>query len=718
MPQFLSSKRFIHFLFFALCVYQIIFLWAYQNNIPTPPELIALAFRFEGIAWPTFAAIRFILGTLAKWLLILASAHALGQLLLKRVTLPNLLAVEKIPLAILLGLAASAMLIFALGVAHLYRPWVFWILTIAGFAGWLFLLNKTEFQEFGKFFHANFIKSNSKILLIFWAALTLLPLTMCFVPELFYDSLVYHIGLPHLYLLEGRYVDTPYVHFSRFPLLVHMLYVWALALDGEALAKLMHFSFLGLIPCLCLAIAKRLDAPRGGLLATLLCISIPVLQINIWTTGVDVALSTFALASLLCAIIWHQTEPQNMGALILSGIFAGATFGTKYTGAFFVFGCSGFIIASGISKRLSLKQTFQAFFVWGCCVTALMLPWFIRNAILTGNPFYPFLSSVFESRHLVIEKFKSEATTSLGYTPASIWGWLTLLWSIALRGTSNFDFFGPATMTCFPLLLAIPKIRKIHIPLITFLAVFFITALPFSRQIRYLLPGFCIMACLLGVATANAYNQPEAKKVWSKILLLFFIGAMVIHTAHNFFLVQRMYSPWKVLAGSESRKEYTGYYHPGLNPFPTPPIFDAISQLPKDARVAFLGEEKVFGCPRPYIYSNVYDQTPFVEWANAATTEEDIYRETRKLGITHLIVNIPEAMRIKGYGIFYWSPKGAQLFRKFWANHVRVVAIRSQEGAPGLMLCEIQALQQAQKIPELFPEVLAEALNLKTAYPN
>ncbi len=67
-----------------------------------------------------------------------------------------------------------------------------------------------------------------------------LALVMAFVPELFYDSLVYHVGLPQMYINEGRFVDTPNVYFSRFPRCssAYAGNVLGVGLDGSTMAKL------------------------------------------------------------------------------------------------------------------------------------------------------------------------------------------------------------------------------------------------------------------------------------------------------------------------------------------------------------------------------------------------------------------------------------------------------------------------------------------------
>jgi len=64
-----------------------------------------------------------------------------------------------------------------------------------------------------------------------------------FGPEYFYDSLVYHLAMPRLYLLEHRIVPTPNMIYSGIPFGTEMLYGLGLALGSDSVAKLIHYGF-------------------------------------------------------------------------------------------------------------------------------------------------------------------------------------------------------------------------------------------------------------------------------------------------------------------------------------------------------------------------------------------------------------------------------------------------------------------------------------------
>ncbi|MEK6543338.1 MAG: glycosyltransferase family 39 protein, partial [Elusimicrobiota bacterium] len=631
-----------HGLLAGALLIQLTLLWAFSEDYPASTALMATTLLLKSLQLPTAAAFTYWLKGTSAWLLLCGACLTIGTLTLRVIKNEGLDALERSALGLLLGATVLGNLTFALGLAGAYKPQIFWFICLATVSvgiAWLIKERGAPAQAFVADFDAYAAANPSPILHVLLCVILALPFFMAFVPELFYDALVYHLGLPHLYITEGRYVDTPYVHFSKFPQLVHMLYTFALGLSGEHVAKLCHVLLLYISVALIYAIGRRLRIPKAGVYASLLCASIPVIQMNTWTTAVDMAMSAFAIGSLLCAIIWHQSEQPDWKALALSGILAGATFATKYTGAFFLFGMMGFITYSCIQRRLSIKTMFISLLLWGGLVTALILPWFIRNWRFTGNPFYPFLTKIFESKNFVPEKFASAAEISGGFNPYTFWEHLTFPWQMALRGPSAFDFFGPAVIAFLPYGLALRLPAKTERPWIAFFIIFFASGFWVSRQVRYLLPGFCILAIFAGCGLAAIAAQKEFKK-WSWALNAYLLVAMLYLIGWNLTIVHTSYSPAAVLSGTESREQYNSYYHPGMNPWPPQNIFEDIAKLPADARVVFLGDEKVFRCPRPFVFSNVYDKTPLVELANTSASPDALYAAVKDQGLTHIMFNV------------------------------------------------------------------------------
>jgi len=104
----------------------------------------------------------------------------------------------------------------------------------------------------------------------------------------------------------------------------------------------------------------------------------------------------------------------------------------------------------------------------------------------------------------------------------------------------------------------------------------------------------------------------------------------------------------------------------------------------------FIGEEKVFNCPRPFVYSSVYDKTPFVEMANESQSPLELYNHLRDAHISHLVINVPESIRLKGYNLYPWVEGKKSLVKDFFQSHTRIVAIRSVQEVNGLILLALE----------------------------
>ena len=75
-----------------------------------------------------------------------------------------------------------------------------------------------------------------------WAGLALavpavIGLVSAAVPEIFYDALYYHLGLPQQYLLKGKIQWDPAVVHSAFPAYLDVLFGVCLAIAGPGTAK-------------------------------------------------------------------------------------------------------------------------------------------------------------------------------------------------------------------------------------------------------------------------------------------------------------------------------------------------------------------------------------------------------------------------------------------------------------------------------------------------
>jgi hypothetical protein len=314
-------------------------------------------------------------------------------------------------------------------------------------------------------------------------------------------------------------------------------------------------------------------------------------------------------------------------------------------------------------------------------------PWLVRNFIWTGNPVYPIASNVFESRHMNHEKMEDEIRITKRSKPASIGAFITYPWTQTMLELSNFNFVGPMLLSLLPLVLFLP-FKEPSARIVTMVTFgYFFLSLQALGELRYIMPGFLLLSIVLAGGLSALSN---ASKVcgWLVKTAVFFTA--MLQLAWIFQSADGHYRPWPVLFGNVSRADYSATMHNGLNLWPWNSMADDLRKLPEPCRVYILGTEQVFGFPRRFWYSSCHDDTPLVLWANESASGAALYDKLKSQGITHILLNIPGTVHLKGYNIFMWTENGKKVFTDFANQHLKVIDVKPIEGyANSLFLFEI-----------------------------
>lgn len=209
-------------------------------------------------------------------------------------------------------------------------------------------------------------------------------------PETAFDSLWYHLTLPKIYLAEHgiRYLSGGLLHYSTTPKLAELLYIPALAMQSEILAKLIHMGFGILTGLVVYILASKYTNKRFGLIALVIFLGNIVVLWEATTAFVDLTRAFFEIMAF-----WGLLEFLNTGKrkwLIESSLLIGLAIETKLI-AFTTVGVYCLILLI-FYKRAAIIQRMK--YVVGYLLLALLipLPWFIFAFIHTGNPLYPLFS--------------------------------------------------------------------------------------------------------------------------------------------------------------------------------------------------------------------------------------------------------------------------------------------------------------------------------------
>jgi hypothetical protein len=465
-------------------------------------------------------------------------------------------------------------------------------------------------------------------------AAALLPAFLdAFVPELGWDALTYHLALPERFLREQRISIDPFSTYSAFPQGMEMLYTLALGLDGPALAKLLHFEY-GLLSLLSLAALAGTVSPRCALLAVVLLLPDPVLQWELRSAYTDLPVTLYLLIAFASLLEWRRTGRR--GPLVLAGLLGGACVGVRLPAL-------AVPLTLGLLALLALGGTWpvraRAALTLGAVALAAFVPWMIRNAALTGNPFTPLLQSLFyrPGREffdpLVLDQqVRFAQSVGMGRGPLQL---LALPWNLTMRSRAGvyagsfghevavLPVFGALATLLLPAVRRHPTVRAALITSGIFSALWFLGA----QEARYLLPVFPLLALAAAATLDHAIGDDRAGR-W----LLVLPAAALLHGL----------IPWM------NRVGYEYGYALGTLPRERMELADPSARvaatlrrtLPADARLLMLFEARSYlfrGIPHiPY---HAYEGSPVLQIIHRTPDPAALRCRLAELGVTHLLVN-------------------------------------------------------------------------------
>ena len=204
-------------------------------------------------------------------------------------------------------------------------------------------------------------------------------------PEMEADAVGYHLGLVSEYV-RTHGMPTRVSFFDLLPQGMEMLFVPAFAIGRHSAAKLVHFAFLlAVVPLLRRAgLVAGMKDPAATAGALLFFLS-PVAAVDGTSAYADLALVCAATATFYLMMRWKKE--QDTGLLIAAGLNAGFCYAIKPT--------LGLVPLVGVIFILWRSRSAKLAGLFGGVAALSILPWMARSLWLSGNPFAPFLNTLF-----------------------------------------------------------------------------------------------------------------------------------------------------------------------------------------------------------------------------------------------------------------------------------------------------------------------------------
>lgn len=626
---------------------------------------------------------REVLGTLAVDLMVAASMAATAVLAgLSLLSLLRLRCLARTPAAELLY--AAALGYGSLGLAGLLLARLQWLRPLPLVLLWALVL-LWSFRRIPRLVEG--LRHSAAVLrqgvgnrgLLFQLLGVLLTITMAMMllealaPPTSYDALRYHLRLPQLYADAGGWVPVSHDFNTAFPGNVNMLYAVALSLGAPGAAKLTHLMLGWLAVAAVALLASRSGGKEAGLPAAAIFYTMPVVALNSAWAYVDMGLALHTFLAIAAVLAWWRQRESSPQWLLLAGLLLGLGLGTKYTGAVALV-----VLPVGILLRPLARPLQAGGRRWGPALLGAVLvvgtalavasPWWGTNWVVRGNPVYPFASGIFEPDEA--DSYREERHRFVLGRPEvpteSITDVAALPWRFSMTPWVRDEMIGPALLVAVPVvLLARGGGAGILLLLAGVFAAFWGVLSP---QVRLYLHGLGLLSATAGASLVALRSQ---QKILGRVAGAGLLCAMLLSVGNLGIMQKGLSDPFGVVTGMESREHYLARMVDGHAA-----IQFANRELPRDAKILFVGEIYGFYCRRAYQLGSKFDRAPIVTLISESADFAGFLERLKAEGYTHLLYSMHQLKRfadLPGETLDWPDERSRRIYRRFMVERLETL---------------------------------------------
>ncbi len=556
---------------------------------------------------------------------ILLTAFGTGALVVGLLTSERSMLTGLVALAT--GLWCVAVVVLVIGAVSVSRiPWTFALLLC-----WLGPVPRSFFRQAS----VERFDCWSKFMVVLVIVAGALCLASACAPPFEYDELEYHLGVPSEYLKAGQIVGLPHNFYSNLPQLTEMLYLLAMVARSDVAAKLLHWSF-GLLSALAVfAVAGRFWTRRVAVTAVALFYCVPFVQDLSQTARIDLATTFFATLAFGALL--------DERFLWLGAMMAGCAVATKWTAV-------AVVLLPAAAGVLFSRRSLKPVSVFCLLASAFVLPWLIKNWLLTGNPIFPLLergplwsdaqAAMFAAKHG--PRFDGDGLLDF------------------VRGAWRYSFIEPGgvpvlLMTAPLLLLVRGKEKNLQRVLWLFCGAYIGWYLLTFRPWRFLFPAFPL-AAMMGACALEIVGQWARIAAVAVVLTgMSWMGLNAVVDAGDPQRLPAQVSFVQQALGNGSRDEFVAQIGHGM----FEPILWMNHNLPATARVLYIGEARTHYARHPVVWATAFDQHPLLRGMD---------------DVTHVYINNSEWERLR-LNYDYLLDLDTAAFRHFMEQHARPIHI-------------------------------------------
>jgi hypothetical protein len=567
---------------------------------------------------------------------VLAASGAAGMVALRMAGALPRRADEHLLAAIATGLGIASGLALALAVGHALRPLPFFgagvVALAAGGADLVRALRAARGPRGG----------------LAWALVAVCAIVLVaeaptwFAPPVGGDQTKYQLAYPRLFAMAGGIVPTPWCFWGSQQWLQNFLFALAYAVRGEDLARCMNAAS-GVLAALALAtLARRHLDRRLGAVVGALAFTMPMTWSQMTRSGADMSVVVYAGLAVSAFLDWAYG--QRPADLRRTAIFAGLAGASKMMGLLVPALVGIGLLVVLVQRRPPLARALGSALVFGVVALAILSPWYVRNAVETGDPLHPFGNAAFHGRNwspeaaayldTYYDQYRAREAGDRGGKPYRGLEVAWFPWDLTMHpesfenGKRQGQDVSPFPLAFLPALLLVRRRRRAALAIAAIgVAYAGIIAVGAWAHPRYVLPG---TAVVLVAAAAGA------QALAGRRILPWIVGFTVLG---NVALTTRMLRPmWpdqvRVAFHRLSPDTFLARYSDRY-------VFwhEANRAVPASGRVAVL--EKI---PHPYYIDRPFVLLSYLEQGlvdfRVASTPDAVLRRMRELGASHVAVDV------------------------------------------------------------------------------
>ena len=472
----------------------------------------------------------------------------------------------------------------------------------------------------------------------------------------------------------------PWADFSYFPMNINLLYILPLIFKNDILPKFIHMAFgLGTGWLVFSYLKRRYDAV-WGLLGFAIFFTTPIVVWLSTSAYIDLGMTFFTTASVLAFVKWREAAYDNNLWFLVSACAMGLAVGSKYNAliAWFITNLLIMVIYTRDedSQLSALKYGFFFFLV--TAITAS--PWYVKNYLLTDNPFYPMFKSFFRSIQSdasvseIVRHVEKGSSGSIGFFKMrglmfgeSFWETLSIPIRMFFQGDDNsYQYFqgrlNPILLVFLPFSFMKKENRKNNLLFLGF-SMFFMFMAYFltAKQVRYQLPVLPFLSILSVVGIRNVYDVIKNNKSDKALLkgksflsimgIVLFLSVALLLAKNVQYLNERMniIKPLPYILKTESKDEFLSRH---LRHYDAVRFMNA--HLPKNAKIytIYFGRRGYY-LERDYMNHPSFGTNVLKKWVSVSKDEEKFLQMTDALGATHIAMrtDLAEAYLNTNYSV-------------------------------------------------------------------